>query len=127
MSAHGLYASASRAICPYVTIPQLDIGSSSRIQLLWRAYRPLGQPYRVCSVCPVSNRADHSGQLRCSRISGVPLLGMHVLYSWMRLSIVVAGRVLPGQKPEYVRAPRPGSNNRIIMFRHILPNAMRDT
>ncbi|WP_022962314.1 ABC transporter permease [Halopseudomonas pelagia] len=53
------------------------------------------------------------------------LLGIMLLFSWMALVDVVRAEFLRGRNLEYVRAARAlGANNRIIMFRHILPNAM---
>ncbi|PIE25363.1 MAG: ABC transporter permease [Neptuniibacter caesariensis] len=53
------------------------------------------------------------------------LLGIMLLFSWMQLVDVVRAEFLRGRNLEYVRAARALSlNNRMIMFRHILPNAM---
>ena len=53
------------------------------------------------------------------------LLGIMLLFSWMNLVDVVRAEFLRGRNLEYVRAARAlGLNNRLIMFRHILPNAM---
>lgn len=53
------------------------------------------------------------------------LLGIMLLFSWMSLVDVVRAEFLRGRNLEYVRAARAlGLNNRLIMFRHILPNAM---
>ena len=53
------------------------------------------------------------------------LLGIMLLFSWMALVDVVRAEFLRGRNLEYVRAARAlGDSNRIIMFRHILPNAM---
>ncbi|PKM05421.1 MAG: ABC transporter permease [Gammaproteobacteria bacterium HGW-Gammaproteobacteria-6] len=53
------------------------------------------------------------------------LLGIMLLFSWMALVDVVRAEFLRGRNLEYVRAARAlGASNRIIMFRHILPNAM---
>lgn len=53
------------------------------------------------------------------------LLGIMLLFSWMQLVDVVRAEFLRGRNLEYVRAARAlGLNNRMIMFRHILPNAM---
>lgn len=53
------------------------------------------------------------------------LLGIMLLFSWMALVDVVRAEFLRGRNLEYVRAARAlGANNRVIMFRHILPNAM---
>lgn len=53
------------------------------------------------------------------------LLGIMLLFSWMNLVDVVRAEFLRGRNLEYVRAARAlGLNNRMIMFRHILPNAM---
>lgn len=53
------------------------------------------------------------------------LLGIMLLFSWMALVDVVRAEFLRGRNLEYVRAARAlGAGNRIIMFRHILPNAM---
>ncbi|MCV6612750.1 MAG: ABC transporter permease [Amphritea sp.] len=53
------------------------------------------------------------------------LLGIMLLFSWMQLVDVVRAEFLRGRNLEYVRAARAlGLNNRLIMFRHILPNAM---
>ncbi|MFA5677888.1 MAG: ABC transporter permease [Pseudomonas sp.] len=53
------------------------------------------------------------------------LLGIMLLFSWMALVDVVRAEFLRGRNLEYVRAARAlGAGNGIIMFRHILPNAM---
>ncbi|MGB0467780.1 MAG: ABC transporter permease [Pontibacterium sp.] len=53
------------------------------------------------------------------------LLGIMLLFSWMNLVDVVRAEFLRGRNLEYVRAARAlGLDNRLIMFRHILPNAM---
>ncbi|AQZ95484.1 ABC transporter permease [Halopseudomonas phragmitis] len=53
------------------------------------------------------------------------LLGIMLLFSWMALVDVVRAEFLRGRNLEYVRAARAlGAGNRIVMFRHILPNAM---
>ncbi|MDO6562522.1 ABC transporter permease [Amphritea sp. 1_MG-2023] len=53
------------------------------------------------------------------------LLGIMLLFSWMQLVDVVRAEFLRGRNLEYVRAARAlGLDNRLIMFRHILPNAM---
>jgi len=53
------------------------------------------------------------------------LLGIMLLFSWMNLVDVVRAEFLRGRNLEYVRAARAlGLGNRMIMFRHILPNAM---
>ncbi|WP_286238698.1 ABC transporter permease [Neptuniibacter halophilus] len=53
------------------------------------------------------------------------LLGIMLLFSWMQLVDVVRAEFLRGRNLEYVRAARAlGLSNRMIMFRHILPNAM---
>jgi microcin C transport system permease protein len=56
------------------------------------------------------------------------LLGIMLLFSWMMLVDLVRAEFLRGRNLEYVRAARAlGSKNFIIMFRHILPNAMVST
>ena len=53
------------------------------------------------------------------------LLGIMLLFSWMALVDVVRAEFLRGRNLEYVRAARAlGASNQVIMFRHILPNAM---
>ncbi|OEY67692.1 ABC transporter permease [Marinobacter sp. X15-166B] len=53
------------------------------------------------------------------------LLGIMLLFSWMGLVDVVRAEFLRARNFEYVRAARAlGLSNRLIMFRHILPNAM---
>ncbi|MCP5160451.1 MAG: ABC transporter permease [Hahellaceae bacterium] len=53
------------------------------------------------------------------------LLGIMLLFSWMSLVDVVRAEFLRARNFEYVRAARAlGLNNRGIMFRHMLPNAM---
>ncbi len=53
------------------------------------------------------------------------LLGIMLLFSWMNLVDVVRAEFLRGRNLEYVRAARAlGLSNGLIMFRHILPNAM---
>ncbi|MEC7541150.1 MAG: ABC transporter permease subunit, partial [SAR324 cluster bacterium] len=48
-----------------------------------------------------------------------------LLFSWMALVGVVRAEFLRGRNLEYVRAARAlGMNNRQVMFRHILPNAL---
>ncbi len=53
------------------------------------------------------------------------LLGIMLLFSWMSLVDVVRAEFLRARNFEYVRAARAlGLNNRGIMFKHMLPNAM---
>src|SRR5690606_20344482 len=53
------------------------------------------------------------------------LLGIMLLFSWMALVDVVRAEFLRARNFEYVRAARAiGASNRLIMFRHMLPNAM---
>ena len=53
------------------------------------------------------------------------LLGIMLLFSWMGLVDVVRAEFLRARNFEYVKAARAlGLDNRRIMFRHILPNAM---
>jgi microcin C transport system permease protein len=53
------------------------------------------------------------------------LLGLLLLFSWTHLVPVVRAEFLRARNFDYVRAARAlGAGNRIIMFRHILPNAM---
>lgn len=53
------------------------------------------------------------------------LLGIMLLFSWMGLVDVVRAEFLRARNFEYVKAARAlGLDNRLIMFRHILPNAM---
>jgi microcin C transport system permease protein len=53
------------------------------------------------------------------------LLGLMLLFSWMSLVGVVRAEFLRGRNFDYVRAARAlGVRNSVIMFRHVLPNAM---
>ena len=53
------------------------------------------------------------------------LLGLMLLFSWMGLVGVVRAEFLRARNFDYVRAARAlGMGNRLIMFRHVLPNAM---
>lgn len=53
------------------------------------------------------------------------LLVIMLLFSWMALVDLVRAEFLRGRNLEYVRAARAlGVSDRMIMFRHILPNAM---
>ncbi|ACU89448.1 ABC transporter permease [Desulfomicrobium baculatum] len=53
------------------------------------------------------------------------LLAVTMLFSWMSLVDVVRAEFLRGRNLEYVRAAKAlGLPDRVIMFRHILPNAM---
>jgi len=53
------------------------------------------------------------------------LLGIMLMFSWMGLVDVVRAEFLRARNFEYVKAARAlGLDNRKIMFRHILPNAM---
>lgn len=53
------------------------------------------------------------------------LLGLMLLFSWMSLVGVVRAEFLRARNFDYVRAARAlGMANRLIMFRHVLPNAM---
>jgi microcin C transport system permease protein len=53
------------------------------------------------------------------------LLGLMLLFSWMSLVGVVRAEFLRVRNFDYVRAARAlGVRNGVIMFRHILPNAM---
>ncbi len=53
------------------------------------------------------------------------LLGILLLFSWTRLVGLVRAEFLRGRNFEYIQAARAlGVSNRVIMFRHLLPNAM---
>lgn len=53
------------------------------------------------------------------------LLGIMLLFSWMQLVDVVRAEFLRARNLEYVRAARAlGLSNTLIMYRHLLPNAM---
>jgi microcin C transport system permease protein len=53
------------------------------------------------------------------------LLGILILFHWMSLVSVVRAEFLRGRQQDYVRAARAlGVGNIVIMFRHVLPNAM---
>lgn len=53
------------------------------------------------------------------------LLAIMLLFSWTQLVDVVRAEFLRGRNLDYVRAARAlGVTDRVIMFRHILPNAM---
>lgn len=53
------------------------------------------------------------------------LLGILLLFSWVSLVGVVRAEFLRGRNFEYIQAARAlGVSNLIIMFRHLLPNAM---
>ena len=48
-----------------------------------------------------------------------------LLFSWMSLVGLVRAEFLRARNFDYVRAARAlGVSNRVIMFRHLLPNAM---
>ena len=54
-----------------------------------------------------------------------PLLGLLLLFSWMALVGVVRAEFLRARNFEYVRAAKAlGLADRVIIFRHVLPNAM---
>jgi len=53
------------------------------------------------------------------------LLGILLLFSWVRLVGLVRAEFLRGRNFEYIQAARGlGVSNAVIMFRHLLPNAM---
>jgi microcin C transport system permease protein len=53
------------------------------------------------------------------------LLGILLLFSWVRLVGLVRAEFLRGRNFEYIMAARAlGVSNTVIMFRHLLPNAM---
>jgi len=53
------------------------------------------------------------------------LLGIMLIFSWTQLVDVVRAEFLRGRNLEYVKAARAmGVSNKLIMYRHILPNAM---
>jgi microcin C transport system permease protein len=53
------------------------------------------------------------------------LLGILLLFSWVRLVGLVRAEFLRGRNFEYIQAARAlGVSNAVIMFRHLLPNAM---
>ncbi|MFT5539000.1 MAG: microcin C transport system permease protein [Alphaproteobacteria bacterium] len=53
------------------------------------------------------------------------LLGILLLFNWMSLVNVVRAEFLRGRQLDYVRAAKAlGVGNVVIMFRHVLPNAM---
>lgn len=56
------------------------------------------------------------------------LLGLMLLFSWIRLVHVVRAEFLRARNLDYVRAARAlGAGDVVIMFRHMLPNAMVST
>jgi microcin C transport system permease protein len=56
------------------------------------------------------------------------LLGIMLLFSWMTLVDLVRAEFLRGRNLEYVRAAQAlGLRDSLVMFRHILPNAMVST
>jgi len=53
------------------------------------------------------------------------LLGILLMFSWVRLVGLVRAEFLRGRNFEYIQAARAlGVSNAVIMFRHLLPNAM---
>jgi microcin C transport system permease protein len=53
------------------------------------------------------------------------LLGTLLLFSWVSLVGLVRAEFLRGRNFEYIQAARAlGVSNKVIMFRHLLPNAM---
>jgi microcin C transport system permease protein len=53
------------------------------------------------------------------------LLGILLLFSWVSLVGLVRAEFLRGRNFEYIQAARAlGVSNRVIMFRHLFPNAM---
>jgi microcin C transport system permease protein len=53
------------------------------------------------------------------------LLGILLLFSWVSLVGLVRAEFLRGRNFEYIQAARAlGVSNAVIMFRHLLPNAM---
>src|SRR5262249_26370418 len=53
------------------------------------------------------------------------LLGILLLFAWVRLVGLVRAEFLRGRNFEYIQAARAlGVSNAVIMFRHLLPNAM---
>src|SRR5262245_33068612 len=53
------------------------------------------------------------------------LLGILLLFSWVALVGLVRAEFLRGRNFEYIQAARAlGVSNGVIMFRHLLPNAM---
>jgi microcin C transport system permease protein len=53
------------------------------------------------------------------------LLGILLLFSWLSLVSLVRAEFLRGRNFEYIQAARAlGVSNTVIMFRHLLPNAM---
>jgi len=53
------------------------------------------------------------------------LLGIMLLFSWVALVDLVRAEFLRGRNFEYIQAARAlGVSNRVIMFRHLFPNAM---
>jgi len=53
------------------------------------------------------------------------LLGILLLFSWVSLVGLVRAEFLRGRNFEYIQAARAlGVSSRVIMFRHLLPNAM---
>jgi microcin C transport system permease protein len=53
------------------------------------------------------------------------LLGILLLFSWVRLVGLVRAEFLRGRNFEYIQAARAlGVSNAVIIFRHLLPNAM---
>jgi microcin C transport system permease protein len=56
------------------------------------------------------------------------MLGIILLYSWVSLVGLVRAEFLRGRNFEYIQAARAlGVSNAVIMFRHLLPNAMIST
>src|SRR5262249_61149565 len=53
------------------------------------------------------------------------LLGILLLFSWVRLVGLVRAEFLRGRNFEYIQAARAlGGSNRTILFRHLFPNAV---
>jgi microcin C transport system permease protein len=53
------------------------------------------------------------------------LLGILLLFAWLSLVSLVRAEFLRGRNFEYIQAARAlGVSNVVIMFRHLLPNAM---
>src|SRR6516162_764590 len=58
-------------------------------------------------------------------ISSILALGILLLFSWVALVGLVRAEFLRGRNFEYIQAARAlGVSNPVIMFRHLLPNAM---
>ena len=85
---------------------------------------------RLRTLCESMRDLNPDSTVSYGSLAQVPdlvfaLLGILLLFSWVSLVGLVRAEFLRGRNFEYIQAARAlGVSNAVIMFRHLLPNAM---